>query len=123
MPLDILTAHSILPGREDVALLLQETMRSEGWTGGRVEENRRVLVERRKRRRTQRHIRKDVGQVLGVHPRWWGPDSDEDESESDAEEEDPLDEMESSIYVCFFFDISAYTTITLRHLPRTIRPC
>ena len=41
--LDIVTAHSILPGREDVRLLLEEAMREQGWTGGRMEERRKVL--------------------------------------------------------------------------------
>ncbi|KAG5722125.1 hypothetical protein E4T56_gene3764, partial [Termitomyces sp. T112] len=35
-PLDVVTAHSTLPGRGDVALLLEESMRSEGWIGGRM---------------------------------------------------------------------------------------
>ena len=41
--LDIVTAHSTVPGREDVALLLEEAMREAGWKGGRMEEQRRVL--------------------------------------------------------------------------------
>jgi hypothetical protein len=32
-PLDIVTAHSLLPGREIVALILEESMRGEGWSG------------------------------------------------------------------------------------------
>ncbi|KAH9974958.1 hypothetical protein BGW80DRAFT_1457911 [Lactifluus volemus] len=40
-PLDIVTAHSTMPGRQDVSILLGEAMRGEGWTGGRMEEQRR----------------------------------------------------------------------------------
>ncbi|KAJ7932480.1 DIL domain-containing protein [Mycena leptocephala] len=89
-PLDIVTAHSVLPGREDVALLLEEAMRGEGWTGGKMEERRRLLDERRRRREKQRAIRDTVGRTLGVNSKWWGDQSDflDSDSESDDEEVD-----------------------------------
>jgi hypothetical protein len=88
--LDIVTAHSTLPGREDVALLIEQAMRGEGWTGGRVEARRRRLEERVKRRRRKRDTRENVGQVLGVNPGWWGDydDSDSSSNESLSEELD-----------------------------------
>ena len=88
--LDIVTAHSTLPGREDVALLIEEAMRGEGWTGGRVEARRRRLEERVKRRRRKRDTRENLGQVLGVSPGWWGDydDSDSSSNESLSEELD-----------------------------------
>ena len=97
--LDIVTAHSLLPGREDVALLLEEAMRGEGWSGGRMEDRRRLLEERMKRRQTQRNVRNDVGSVLGVNPVWWGvadSDSSSIESESDDESEDHSDAFYAS---------------------------
>ena len=88
--LDIVTAHSTLPGREDVALLIEQAMRGEGWTGGRVEARRRRQEERVKRRRRKRDTRENVGQVLGVNPGWWGDydDSDSSSNESLSEELD-----------------------------------
>lgn len=99
--LDVVTAHSILPGREDVALLLEEAMRGEGWTGGRVEEKRRLHEEREKRKERQRDVRDDVGRVLDVHPQWWGSDSDSTFTDSDEEEDDAGDDKDENIYVSF----------------------
>ncbi|KAI0307888.1 DIL domain-containing protein [Multifurca ochricompacta] len=90
-PLDIVTAHSTMPGRQDIALLLGEAMRGEGWTGGRMEEQRRQLDLRVARKRKRERIRQDVEKVLSVAPQWWGDDewdataseSDEDESEGE----------------------------------------
>ncbi|KAJ7596949.1 DIL domain-containing protein [Mycena floridula] len=99
MPLDIVTAHSILPGRDDVALLLEETMRSEGWTGGKMEQNRRRLSERRKQKTRRRNVRNDVGRVLGVNPKWWGPDSSEDDTETEVDDEqEPEEDADESVY-------------------------
>ncbi|KAJ3857850.1 DIL domain-containing protein [Lentinula lateritia] len=98
-PLDIVSAHSILPGRGDVALLVEEAMRGEGWTGGRLEDKRRILDERMKRKGKQQSIRENVGQALGIHPRWWNSDLDEfnlsNDSDSEQEEEG---EGDNSLY-------------------------
>lgn len=91
-PLDIVTAHTTMPGRQDVALLLGEAMRGEGWTGGRMEEQRRRSERRMARKRRREGIREDVGKVLPVAPQWWGDDewqsitSESDEDESEGEE-------------------------------------
>ncbi|KAJ7092642.1 DIL domain-containing protein [Mycena epipterygia] len=93
-PLDIVTAHSILPGRDDVALLLEEAMRGEGWTGGKMEEKRRLFDERRKRREKQRVIRDSIGKTLEVHPKWWGGGSDFSSSDSESGDE----EVDENVY-------------------------
>jgi hypothetical protein len=67
-------------------------MRSEGWTGGRMEAKRRSIEERAKRKGRQKGLRDDVAKVLGVNSRWWGDDSDDDsDSSSDSEPEDDND--------------------------------
>ncbi|KAF8213131.1 hypothetical protein K438DRAFT_1956554 [Mycena galopus ATCC 62051] len=91
-PLDIVTAHSVLPGREDVALLLEEAMRGEGWTGGKMEARRRLFEERRRRREKRRAVRDTVGRALGVHSRWWGDQSDEFSSSDDDSGDEEVDE-------------------------------
>jgi hypothetical protein len=88
--LDIVTAHSILPGREDVAFLIEEAMRGEGWTGGRMEARRRLLEDRVKRKGRQKNVRDNVGKVLGVHSDWWG-DEDSETSSTDSDSEEELD--------------------------------
>ncbi|EIW86798.1 hypothetical protein CONPUDRAFT_161452 [Coniophora puteana RWD-64-598 SS2] len=88
--LDIITAHTILPGRNDVALLLEESMRTEGWTGGRVEEKRRALDERLRRKGKRKAVQDRVTQILSLPPRWWDAenfDNDDDSSGSDIEDE------------------------------------
>ncbi|TFY83995.1 hypothetical protein EWM64_g5 [Hericium alpestre] len=95
MPLDIVTAHSTMPGREDVALLIGEAMRGEGWTGGRMEDRRKSLEKRMIKKGKQNKMRDDVGQRLGISPRWWGdsewdaisPEVSDDEDEDDEDEQ------------------------------------
>jgi len=80
-----------MPGRQDVALLLGEAMRGEGWTGGRMEEQRRQLERRTARKHRRERVREDIGKVLSIAPQWWGDDelhsiasgSDEDDSEGE----------------------------------------
>jgi hypothetical protein len=90
-PLDIVTAHSVLPGREDVALLLEEAMRGEGWAGGRMEDKRRLSEERVRRKDRQKDVRDDVAKVLNVNPTWWGDEgSDSSSTDSDSGDEDDV---------------------------------
>ncbi|KAF5384961.1 hypothetical protein D9615_001442 [Tricholomella constricta] len=87
-PLDVVTAHSILPGRNDVALLLEEAMRGEGWTGGRMEQKRRISEQRQKQKARQEEVRNGIGQLLAINQSWWGPELDSDsESEDDDDDE------------------------------------
>ncbi|KAF5375121.1 hypothetical protein D9758_000363 [Tetrapyrgos nigripes] len=94
--LDIVTAHSIMPGRADVALLLEEAMRGEGWTGGKMEQKRRQFDELMKRKGKQQVLREDVGRILGIPSRWWGSDSQNPFSDSDSEEDQ--DDDDGAIY-------------------------
>jgi hypothetical protein len=97
-PLDIVTAHSTIPGREDVALLLEEAMRGEGWSSGKKEARRRLVDDRIKRKGKQRDIRDGVARALGVNPRWWG-DVDSDVSSSGSE----LEDKGEAVYVSYLF--------------------
>jgi hypothetical protein len=90
--LDIVTAHTLLPGREDIALLLEESMRGEGWTGGRMERRRRALDEQLKRKDRQKDLHDSVAKILDVHTQWWGDDSEISSTESDSEGDDEFDE-------------------------------
>ena len=94
-PLDIVTAHSTVPGREDVALLLEEAMREAGWKGGRMEEQRRILEKRMRRLGKRRNVQEDIQKVLGITSRWWG---EEDilsaiDNDDDSEDETPSDSV------------------------------
>ncbi|KZP03002.1 hypothetical protein FIBSPDRAFT_769591, partial [Athelia psychrophila] len=87
-PLDIVTGHTIMPGREDVALLLEAGMRGEGWEGGRMERKRKVLEEHLKKKGKRKRVRDEVTKALSVDHKWWGDEDSESESdESDVEEE------------------------------------
>jgi hypothetical protein len=89
-PLDIVTAHSTMPGRQDVSILLGEAMRGEGWTGGRMEEQRRQEERRTALKNRQDRVREDVGKVLSIAPQWWGVGEwqamADDEGEGEGEE-------------------------------------
>jgi hypothetical protein len=91
-PLDIVTAHTVLPGREDIALLLEESMRGEGWTGGRMEQRRRALDEQLKRRNRQRVIYDNISKALEVPAQWWGEQDAETSTTLSDSEDDELDE-------------------------------
>ncbi|KAG6818017.1 hypothetical protein H0H87_009172 [Tephrocybe sp. NHM501043] len=89
-PLDVVTAHSILPGRDDVALLLEESMRGEGWTGGRMEEKRRTLERREKRKARRKHTRDNISRILSVNPSWWGETDSDSDSDLDADDNEQI---------------------------------
>ncbi|KAF8140333.1 DIL domain-containing protein [Boletus edulis] len=91
-PLDIVTAHTLLPGREDIALLLEESMRVEGWTGGRMEQRRRALDEQLKRRDRQKDLFNSVSKILDIPAQWWGEHDAETSSTISDSEDDDLNE-------------------------------
>ncbi|KAG9314294.1 hypothetical protein JVU11DRAFT_5083 [Chiua virens] len=91
-PLDIVTAHTILPGREDIVLLLEESMRSEGWTGGRMEQRRRAMDEHLKHKNRQKDLYDSVSKIVDIPTQWWGEhDTETSSTTSDSDDED-LDE-------------------------------
>ncbi|KAH7883507.1 DIL domain-containing protein [Phlebopus sp. FC_14] len=92
LPLDIVTAHTLLPGREDVALLLEEAMRCEGWTGGRMEQRRRALDEQIKKQRQKRDLRESVAKFLDIPAQWWDYDDVEDTSSTASDSDDDANE-------------------------------
>ncbi|KAH9944153.1 uncharacterized protein BXZ73DRAFT_87111 [Epithele typhae] len=91
--LDIVTAHTTMPGREDVALLLEEAMREAGWKGGRMEEQRRLLDKRMRRINKKKGIQGDIQKVLGIHSKWWGSEDilQSQDTEDESEDEAPTD--------------------------------
>lgn len=116
-PLDIVTAHTVLPGRDDIALLLEEAMRSQGWMGGRMEEKRRALDEQLKRKGRQKSIRENVSKVLGLQNQWWGSrDEDEGFSSDDSDGED--DQLDDELYTpkLDFTSMLAWSPQELSHI-------
>jgi len=97
-PLDIVTAHTVLPGRDAIALLLEEAMRTQGWMGGRMEEKRRALDEQLKCKARRNSIRERVSKVLGLQNQWWGSYEEDDSSVSDDSEGDDAG-VDESLYV------------------------
>lgn len=109
-PLDILTAHSLIPGREAVAFLIEEAMREHGWSGGRMEQRRRREDERVRRQVKRMALMQDVGRVLGLHDHWWGDDpEEEEEEEDDTDEEEEEDGPMDMAYVCTVLCQSYFT--------------
>lgn len=96
---DIVTARSTLPGREDIALILEEAMRERGWTGGRMENRRRILEKRARRIAKRKELQDKVGKILGIGPRWWGDIDTEFMFNDASEDEDDEDMGQYDVYV------------------------
>lgn len=107
-PLDIVTAHSILPGKEDVVLLLEESMRSQGWTGGIIEEKRRRLELLSKRKSRRKQLREDISRILDIDPSWWKRGTDL--AEDTDEDSDVEDEADDSVFVSTLLTVHTYTS-------------
>jgi hypothetical protein len=124
--LDIVTAHSTLPGKEDVALLLEEAMRGEGWTGGRMEQKRRLFDQRMKRKGKRKVIREDIGKILEISSDWWGEDSESSEFDSDDDEDNGEDDtdLDECVYVGGIISVQvSLADCTSRHQFQTILLC
>lgn len=118
-PLDIVTAHSILPGRDDVALLLEEAMRGNGWTGGRMEQKRRLHEQRMKKKGKQKEIREEACKVLGVNSDLWASDT-ESASDSDLDDNDLNEDVYVSILL---YHALNSLSIIFRHPFQITPPC
>jgi hypothetical protein len=66
-------------------------MREQGWTGGKMEERRRVFEEKARRKGKQTRLRENVQRVLGFNHRWWGDEDDAASSSSDIEDDHMVD--------------------------------
>ena len=124
--LDIVTAHSTLPGKDDVALLLEEAMRGQGWTGGRLEQKRRLFDQRLKRKGKRKAIREDIGKVLEISSDWWGKGLDSEESDSDDDEDNDEDDtdLDERLYVGGIFPVHvSLSDYTFRHQFQTMHLC
>jgi hypothetical protein len=93
-PVDLICAYQPLPDRQDVVLILQESMREQGWMGSPLEQRR----DRRQHRRDARHSRNmkraaewsRIGNDLGIEEGWWGePLNKVDDSAGDLFELEP----------------------------------
>jgi hypothetical protein len=110
-PLDIVTAHSTIPGREDTALLLEEAMRYDGWTGGKMEQNRREHEERSRRQSKKREHEDKIADILDVNPRWWNRHTDIDlSSEAEDDEDDETEDIDAAEYVSCCPDLEMENT-------------
>lgn len=92
-PLDILTAHSLIPGREAVALIVEEAMRERGWTGSDIDKRRRREEQKHQAESDSLSLRKGIGQILGLNNNWWGTDSTDLDSSDDETDDDAFDRV------------------------------
>ncbi|KAG8719805.1 hypothetical protein FRC08_001992 [Ceratobasidium sp. 394] len=74
-PLDIITGYDVIPGREDVALVLEAVMRASGWTGSarnHIRQTRQREEAAKEARRTQRRNEwAEIGRLLSLADQWW----------------------------------------------------
>ncbi|KLO14496.1 hypothetical protein SCHPADRAFT_872681 [Schizopora paradoxa] len=90
--LDLITAYSVIPGREDVALFLEEAMRGEGWQSSKMATQRRDVLEKSKLEDKQRSEREAVNRILELRADWW--DSPDDSPSENAPAEGEVDDEE-----------------------------
>ncbi|KAI5123625.1 hypothetical protein M0805_003439 [Coniferiporia weirii] len=69
--LDLVTAYSVIPGREDVALFLEEAMRGEGWKSSKLSVQRRCFSQRLKQDGRRQMEREAITKILGLSSQWW----------------------------------------------------
>lgn len=69
--LDLVTAYAVIPGREDVALFLEEAMRGEGWQNSKMVSHRKLQTERLHRDEKRQAQRVAVMDILGLSEHWW----------------------------------------------------
>ena len=121
--LDIVTAHSLLPGREDVRLLLEEAMREKGWTGGRMEEKRRLQERLEQKTQQERTLRDRLTKILDIDYRWWG-DTESEVDFDDLSETGDEDAMQQDIFVSQVSILSSRMFISAcRRRPRITPQC
>jgi hypothetical protein len=122
--LDIITAYSVVPGREDVALFLEEAMRGEGWQGDRMH-LKRVEREEESKQKGQRLIeREHMIRVLDLSSDWWHSDGSSSSSTELSEDDQNAAEPEPSLFVSstlFFFRL--LVTVLCRHQTLTMHLC
>ena len=92
--LDIVTAYSVIPGREDVALFLEEAMRGEGWEDSRMSLKRQNVNERLTENSRRQSERSTIQRVLDLDQQWWGQDKDGISSEEPSEDERDIDDVQ-----------------------------
>lgn len=120
--LDIVTAYSVIPGREDVALFLGEAMRGEGWQDNKLSLKRQTMNDKLKHFERRQAERLAIQRILDLNGQWWGQ-NDDDSPEEPSENEKDIEDVE--FYVCI---ISSFLTRkahanSSRHHHWIILPC
>ena len=114
--LDIITAYSVVPGREDVALFLEEAMRGMGWEGDRMHQNRLERGQELKKIGQRRIERENIGKVLELNSDWWLSDGSASSSSGTSENEWDND-SEPSLYVRLCLSMSRLLMTVLPQTP------
>lgn len=94
--LDVVTAYSVIPGREDIALFLEEAMKGEGWQGSKLNATRHVVDKKLKDREKRYSERRAISKILQLSgdTHWWRvnsmfePLAEDSEDDCDSEEQD-----------------------------------
>ncbi|EJD03989.1 uncharacterized protein FOMMEDRAFT_83167 [Fomitiporia mediterranea MF3/22] len=99
--LDIVTAYAVIPGREDVALFLEEAMKGEGWQGSQLNIKRHSFDKRLKEYEKRHSERQAIAKILdlSVNEYWWRDSSIlQHLPEAYSDDEDDGDEEDRELY-------------------------
>ena len=97
--LDLVTAYGVIPGREYVALFLEEAMKGEGWEGSTLSVKRRHREAQEKQGERRRSELNAIDKILELQDqgRWWsGVDLFE---RGDVKSDDGVEKELDSLYV------------------------
>jgi len=94
--LDIVTAHTVIPGREDVSLFLEEAMRSVGWQSSKMAQQRRDQERRTVMNGNEKTFKMDISRSLDLNPHWW-PSEENNFAQSDSS--DGEEDVPDSVFV------------------------
>ncbi|OCB88557.1 hypothetical protein A7U60_g4260 [Sanghuangporus baumii] len=98
--LDIVTAYAVIPGREDVALFLEEAMKGEGWQGSKLNAKRHVVDRKLKEREKRFSERRAISKILELSGdmHWWRENDMFESPVEDSEDEGDGEEQNDDIY-------------------------
>ncbi|THH09469.1 hypothetical protein EW145_g1987 [Phellinidium pouzarii] len=96
--LDLVTAYSVIPGREDVAMFLEEAMRGEGWQSSRMTIQRRCFSQKLKHDGKRQAERDAITKILDLNGQWWRNGGQSEPSFEVSEEEDDEGDEDAKIY-------------------------
>lgn len=115
--LDLVTAYGVIPGREDVALFLEEAMKGEGWEGSKLSVKRRQRAAQAKQGEKRRSELHAIDKILELEEGHWWSGIDLFERGDGKTMDEGYEKELDSLYVCAFSSELCLKLISLQQTP------